>query len=256
MDLVEHAQDTFIDVNLTTDVQFPIDSERDSHWDDETGTHFEGLNVMSLRPGEMLALVETIKSDTCTLHMLDLHESEVGDDGARALAEALRSATCTLHTLHLGSNGVGDEGARALAEALRSDTCTLHTLDLGDNGVGADGARALAEALRSETCTLHTLDLGSNGVGDDGARALAEALRSDTCTLHTLHLNIDAVSDDCARVLDEAQALCRTRRRCRHHGLLRAIVMLAILRKRACEAVFHPKRLRREGVFDAWAHEG
>ena len=66
VDLVEHAQDTFIDVNLTTDVQFPIDSERDSHWDDETGTHFEGLIVKSLRPGEMLALVETIKSDTCT----------------------------------------------------------------------------------------------------------------------------------------------------------------------------------------------
>ena len=151
---------------------------------------------------------------------------------------------------------MGDDGARALAEALQCDTCTLHTLDLAGIEVSDDGLRAFAEALRSDTCTLHTMDLNDSEVGDDGARALAEALRSDTCTLHTLHLNSDAVSDDCARVLDEAQALCRTRRRCRHHGLLRAIVMLAILRKRACEAVFHPKRLRREGVFDAWAHEG
>ena len=181
-----------------TAVRYPVHSRRHTRWDPETGTDVEVLRVNRLRPGELLALAETLKSEKCTLHTLDLHY-----------------------------NGVGDEGARALAEALRSDTCTLHTLGLR-----------------------------SNGVGDDGARALAEALRSDTCTLHTLHLNIDAVSDDCARVLDEAQALCRTRRRCRHHGLLRAIVMLAILRKRACEAVFHPKRLRREGVFDAWAHEG
>ena len=104
--------------------------------------------------------------------------------------------------------------------------CTLHTLNLMWNSVGAGGARALAEALTSESCTLHTLDLGMNDVGAEGARAFAEA-----------------------------QALSRARRRPRHHGLLRAIVRLLILRKRACEVVFHPKRLRREGVFDAWAHD-
>jgi len=164
----EHAPDTIEGLVLTTTVRYPIDSRRESHWRDETGTHFEVLRVSSLRPGEMLALVETLKSDTCTLH-----------------------------TLYLDDNEVGADGARALAEALQCDTCTLHTLELDDNGVGADGERAI----------------------------------------------------------DEAQALCRTRRRCRHHGLLRAIVMLAILRKRACEAVFHPKRLRREGVFDRWAHD-
>ena len=164
----EHAPDTIEGLVLTTTVRYPVDSRRESQWDDQAGTHFEGLTVYRLRPGEMLALVETIKSDT--------------------------------HT--------------------------LHTLHLPYNEVGAEGARALAEALRSEKCTLHTLDLLNNDVGDDGERDLREA-----------------------------RALSRARRRPRHHGLLRAIVRLAILRKRACEAVFHPKRLRREGVFDRWAHD-
>eukprot|EP00237_Pycnococcus_provasolii_P014974 CAMPEP_0205950204 /NCGR_PEP_ID=MMETSP1459-20131121/2161_1 /ASSEMBLY_ACC=CAM_ASM_001120 /TAXON_ID=41880 /ORGANISM="Pycnococcus provasolii, Strain RCC931" /LENGTH=43 /DNA_ID= /DNA_START= /DNA_END= /DNA_ORIENTATION= len=42
VDLGEHAQDTSRDVDLTTDVQYPVDSLRESLWDDETGTHFEG----------------------------------------------------------------------------------------------------------------------------------------------------------------------------------------------------------------------
>ena len=154
-----------------------------------------------------------------------------------------------------------DQGLRpgemlALAEAIMSETCTLHTLHLWSNGVGDDGARALAEASKSDTCTLHTLHLLNNRVGDDGARTLAEALRSETCTLHTLDLRNNRFGDERARDIDEAQALSRKRRRCRHRGLMRAIVRLAILRKRASEVVFHPQRLRREGVFDAWAQEG
>ena len=76
--------------------------------------------------------------------------------------------------------------------------------------------------------------------------------------VHTLYFgnNFGRMNDDCFRALKDAQALSRTRRRCRHRGLMRAIVNLAILRKRASEVVFHPKRLRREGVFDAWAQEG
>ena len=54
----------------------------------------------------------------------------VGADGGRALAEALKSDTCTLHTLELYNNGVGADGAHALAETLKSDRCTLHTLHL------------------------------------------------------------------------------------------------------------------------------
>ena len=189
----------------TTTVRYPEDSQRESRWDDITGTHVEELSVNRLRHGEMLALAEAIKSETCTLHTLDLEGNGVGADGARALAETLRSETCTLHTLDLRHNGFGDDGAR----------------------FGDDGAHALAEALRSATCTLHTLNLYNNSMGDEGARDI-----------------------------DEAQALSRKRRRCRHRGLMRAIVNLAILRKRASEVVFHPKRLHREGVFDAWAQEG
>eukprot|EP00237_Pycnococcus_provasolii_P005758 CAMPEP_0119189150 /NCGR_PEP_ID=MMETSP1316-20130426/517_1 /TAXON_ID=41880 /ORGANISM="Pycnococcus provasolii, Strain RCC2336" /LENGTH=72 /DNA_ID=CAMNT_0007183693 /DNA_START=215 /DNA_END=430 /DNA_ORIENTATION=+ len=66
----EHAPDTIEGLVLTTTVRYPVDSRRESQWDDQAGTHVELLHVSSLRPGEMLALVETIKSDTCTLHTL------------------------------------------------------------------------------------------------------------------------------------------------------------------------------------------
>ncbi|XRB09638.1 hypothetical protein NFJ02_41g108000 [Pycnococcus provasolii] len=158
----------------TTAVRYPVHSRRHTRWDPETGTDVEVLRVNRLRPGELLALAETLKSEKCTLHTLDLTKNNLGDDGARALAEALRSDKCTLHTLYFGNN-------------------------------------------------------------------------------------FGRMNDDCFRALKDAQALSRTRRRrrrFRHHGLLRAIVRLLILRKRASEVVFHPKRLRREGVFDAWAHDG
>ena len=159
------------------------------------------------------------------------------------------------HVQELSVNRLLPGEMLALAEALTSETCTLHTLYLVGNEVSDDDARALAKALRSDKCKLHELYLDVNEVRDDGARALAEALRSDKCTLHTLDLRYNGVGADVERDLREARALSRARRRPRHHGLLRAIVRLAILRKRACEVVFHPKRLRREGVFDAWAHD-
>ena len=115
----------------------------------------------------------------------------------------------------------------------------------------------MVDAIKGgESCTSQASVLCSEKVGDDGARAMAEVVKRETCTVHTLDLRRNGVGADGARELEEAQALSRPRRRHRNNGLLRAIVMLAILRQRACEAVFHPKRLRREGVFRAWAHEG
>ena len=162
---------------------------------------------------------------------------------ARELAEALQSEACTLHTLHLSYNRVGADGARALAEALRSEACTLHTLNLEDNDVGEDGARALAEALRSEACTLHALSLVDNDVRAGGARALAEALETGPCRLQSIE------------GAPHASNVLRTRRRLRLSGLFRAVVALAVARKRATEVVFHPSRLKRRGFFNAALEE-
>ena len=52
-----------------------------------------------------------------------------------------------------------------------------------------------------------------------------------------------------------ASDVLRTRRCRRLSGLFRAVVALAVARKRATEVVFHPSRLKRRGVFNAALEE-
>lgn len=195
--------------------------------------------------------VEVLTRGTHSPHTLDLSYNALGDEPIGMLAQAIANENCSLHTLDLHGNDAADVGAGALAKGVASETCSLNTLYLWNNHVGNDGARALAKAIEEPTCSLHTLDLSYNEVGDEGARALVQALQSETCTLHTLDLRWNRAGDDCARDVSDALALSRARRRRRYHGMLRAIVRFLILRQRACEVVFHPTRLRREGVFDA-----
>ena len=118
-----------------------------------------------------------------------------------------------------------------------------HTLRLSRDEFGEGGARALAEALRSEACTLHTLILFGRDMGEGGARALAAALETGPCLLESI------------KGAPRACEVLLIRRRRRFFGLLRAAVALAVARKRAAEVVFHPARLKQQGVFDASLEE-
>lgn len=136
---------------------------------------------------------------------LDLSNTGLGDEGARALGEATLPA---LRTLRLDQCGIGDAGARGLTEldTLRH-VATLSmagTADLWDehgkrpflgpkgfsalvgapmealvelrvplNAVGDGGARALAQAR--QLGALKVVDLRANQIGDSGAQALLDA---------------------------------------------------------------------------------
>ncbi|KAF9941632.1 hypothetical protein BGZ67_004463 [Mortierella alpina] len=134
------------------------------------------------------------------LTALNLYDTPIRDDGAKALAGALR-INSTLTGLGLWSNSLGDDGAKALAEALKSNS-TLAILALGGNSIKGDGAKALAEVVRINS-TLTTLNLSGNSIGDDGGQALAEALKINS-TLINLYLCRSSIGDDGAKALAEA----------------------------------------------------
>jgi Ran GTPase-activating protein (RanGAP) involved in mRNA processing and transport len=102
----------------------------------------------------------------------------LGDKGAVALAKAVPAGKLeSLQRLNLGQSGIMDDGAKALALAMEEGGLPLVRLGLEGNGIGDEGAEAIARAVRSGGVPkLRCLDLEGNQIGDSGARALAEAL--------------------------------------------------------------------------------
>ena len=81
--------------------------------------------------------------------ILQLPESNIGDEEVHALAALLRSNT-SIQELNLRGNHITDDGARALA-AILSGKSAIKMLDLKGNKVSKAGIKTLAEALeRSE----------------------------------------------------------------------------------------------------------
>ena len=119
------------------------------------------------------------------LIILNLEQTEIGDQGLKAIADALSQSQLT--ELYLECNGIGDEGAKAIANALpHSKLTTLRfsrkweaglfqsSSQTNSNRIGNEGATAIANALPQSQLTV--LGLGCNKVGDEVAKAIANAL--------------------------------------------------------------------------------
>ncbi len=128
------------------------------------------------------------------LEVLDLTNTQLGDEGVGILADALieqasaeqgASGPKGLQVLLLGGNGVGPAGAERLAEVLAVHP-HLRELGLAVSRLGDAGARALAGGI-ADNRGLQALDLASNGIGPDGLAALLEGLRGQA-RVHSLDL--------------------------------------------------------------------
>ena len=145
---------------------------------------------------------------TPLLTQLDLDNTNLGIDGARALMHALQSSKGFLHHLDLCSNGIDAEGAALIASAIgRGAMPTLRKLILAKNGIGDAGVEALCQALGSSTTPVLTaLCLAVCDVGVGGAKALAKAMRQGRLQALAdadLRLN-EQVGDEGASALAEA----------------------------------------------------
>lgn len=125
-------------------------------------------------PHERARFMQTLAglAPLARLRALDLSDSYIGSDGARALAVSENLGS--LESLNLRGGRIGERGARALAEAAWLPNLTA--LDLSQNDVNAAAAHALAQGLdaldRAGRLRLRELALAGNPLRQAGARVV------------------------------------------------------------------------------------
>ena len=130
-----------------------------------------------------------------TVTRIDLNDTEIGDEGAKAIAQAVKWNDVLTH-LDLNNNIIGDE-----AQAVKWNDVLTH-LDLNNNIIGDEGAKAIAEMLK-DNGPLTKLFLNNNQIGNEGAKAIAEALKENHA-LTLLRLNNNLIRDEGAKAIAEA----------------------------------------------------
>ena len=142
--------------------------------DDKVKSHLVDLEIIGnfLDSASVKLLVEELNVKFKSLHVLDLSNNDIRDDGAIILAEGLKF-NCSLKELDLSSNNITTTGATAKMYY----ACPLRSVDFSDNDIGDDGAKEVAVKLKDKS--LKELDLSQCDIGIDGAEALADAIPSE-----------------------------------------------------------------------------
>lgn len=122
--------------------------------------------------------------------LLDMSDSNLGDEEIQVLTDALRKASVSI-TLDLSYNSIGDHGIKHLASLIGNSLLTITSL--AGNEIGDEGAKYLAEAI-SKISTAIVLDLSYNEIGDEGAKYLAEVV-SEVSTAITLNLDSNHIGN-------------------------------------------------------------
>lgn len=106
----------------------------------------------------LLRYIHAVKEHAMTANdgsggVLQLPESNIGDEEVHALAALLRS-NVSIEEVNMRGNNISDDGARALAAVLAGKTA-LKSIDLKGNKVSKAGIKTLAEALERNENIKH-----------------------------------------------------------------------------------------------------
>lgn len=159
------------------------------------------------------------------LTMLDLYDSQIGNDEEQWIAQGLEKNTNLtkldlrkdkidnqilgtingfifrnklmkdprLTELAAISSYINDNGAQSIGQGL-TENIALTKLDLGYNQIGDEGVKFIVQNL-SKNNTLIELNLGNNDISNTGAQFLIQWLEENT-TLTTLYLRDNKIEDD------------------------------------------------------------
>ncbi len=129
-----------------------------------------------------------------TLHLLDVHNTGLFDEGIEALARAFASADGVLHLRHIyaSANALSErslEALRPLFTKTLPEPCSLVSLSLSLNRFGNEGLGVLVELLETGALgNLERLDLGSIGLERPDLSRLTSALVLHCKKLRSLDL--------------------------------------------------------------------
>ena len=146
-------------------------------------------------------LFDPLSGGDSTLHMLDLSDMELGDNGGRKIFEALITGKCKrITSLVLSNNGLADETARVMHQLLQAnDVCTLTSLDLSNNSINQ---QSLARAIKRNT-TLKYLNIRGCGVSEEALRDIGDFLLEPECACRLSQIRCDSFEvEEGATVLD------------------------------------------------------
>ena len=120
------------------------------------------------------------------LHLLNLFNNDVDDEGVDALVGAL--ANSNLRVLNLSFNPhITSRGCQSLAALLENPNCNLERLLLHSNNIDNEGALLFANAMASNN-KLKTLSLFGNGITPEGWSGFSKTL-CDTSSINKTFLS-------------------------------------------------------------------
>lgn len=124
------------------------------------------LENNSLTENSKQLVAEVIQTHGAQLKVLNLKNTQLGDEGISLLANALRkNESCQLETLYLAENAITSVGAEALVSFIATNQ-SLGKLNLDDNKLGDSGAVLIATAIiKHPSCKLRSLSLANNQIG-------------------------------------------------------------------------------------------
>ncbi|KAA0711533.1 Ribonuclease inhibitor [Triplophysa tibetana] len=146
------------ELNLSDNKLRDLDGEKlsallmDSHSKVEKIT----LNKCELTEKQCSAVVSILSCKTLVREM-NLNNSRLLDSGLKHICEGLKNPQCHLHILNLSECSITEEGYRCLSEAVRSNPSHLIELDLTGNDPGPSGVKLIYDLIQHPKCALKTV---------------------------------------------------------------------------------------------------
>ena len=129
------------------------------------------LSENGLTKDQFSQINNALLSKMTRLKSLNLHDNNIGSEGASAIAQSEHMSKLT--SLNLYNSNIGSEGASAIAQSEHMKQLT--SLDLSGNNIGAEGASAIAQSEHMKQLT--SLNLSNNNIGDAGKKELRKRFR-------------------------------------------------------------------------------
>jgi hypothetical protein len=125
-------------------------------------THILEMHLRSASIGLGVKWIGEAIKENSTLHMIELHGNNIGDEGAKWIAEGIEKNSA-LQKIDLSNNSIGDEGAKWIAQGIEKNS-SLKAIDLSRNEINDTGAGYIGRALMTNQ-VIQVVDISSNKIG-------------------------------------------------------------------------------------------